>query len=187
MSSHHIVRDNQEPALVLLDGDASMYPYLMDFLEWSPAIIVHEQLLDEVLPWGIKIDAVLFEEPHRHTMTEKTKDQVPLKLINYDAVKNPMEATLDFLQQGNYSSLNIFSSRPEVFSILEKIKSRMNIVVIQNNHRWSLIRSNHFEKWVTSDTQIILRKNDKEEIIYPGSRNKVSVTHSSIFWIGESL
>jgi hypothetical protein len=187
MSSHHIVRDNQEPALILLDGDASMYSSSQDLLEWCPAIIVHEHLLDEVLLWGIKIDVVLFDETHRDAVIEKINDQIPVKLISYKPFENSIEAALNFLHRGKYSSLNIISNQKEIFPVLEKFDNTINIVVIQNNYRWSLIRSHHFEKWVTSETNLILKRSGEEQIIFPDERNRISIHHSSVFWVGESL
>jgi thiamine pyrophosphokinase len=187
MSSHHIVRDNQEPALLLLDGDGSLYSLSQDFLEWSPAIIVDENLLDKVLNWGIKIDAVLFEENHRTLITEKIENQFPVKLINHKSEDEPVQVVINFLHQGNYSSLNILSERQDLFSVLENADSKMNLVLVQKHIRWLLIKSHHFEKWIGNGNQLTLRLNNEETILHPHNENKVLVQDPGVFWIGESL
>ena len=40
MSSHHIVRDDQEPALIIANGASCSNELLGQLLEWSPIVIV---------------------------------------------------------------------------------------------------------------------------------------------------
>ena len=40
MSSHHIVRDDQEPALIIANGAACSSELVGQLLEWSPLVIV---------------------------------------------------------------------------------------------------------------------------------------------------
>jgi thiamine pyrophosphokinase len=187
MSSHHIVRDNQEPALLLLDGESILYSLVQDFLEWSPAIMVNEPLVDEVLLWGIKIDTAICEEKNLTVLSEKIKDQVPVKFITYKRTEEIMDNILDFLNQGNYSSINIFSDDSNLFSVLENQDSKINIVLIQNKRRWSLIRSKKFEKWVSQGMELIFRKKNEEKIILPDTQNRISIQEKENFWIGENL
>jgi thiamine pyrophosphokinase len=186
MSSHHIVRDNQEPALILLDGESLIYSIVQDFLEWSPAIIVNESLVDEVLQWGIKIDTVLCDSKNLNAIEEKMKDQIPVKIVVSNE-NNAVETILRFLQQGNYSSVNIFSEHIGLFSTLEEMGSKINIALIQNKKRWSLIRSSKFEKWVGSGVELILRKNNAEKTIRSDNQNRISVHETGPYWIGEDL
>src|SRR5690606_40296637 len=56
MSSHHIVRENQEPALLVEDFAALSEEYLGQLLEWSPTIITSLENLDYFLTRDIKVD-----------------------------------------------------------------------------------------------------------------------------------
>ena len=40
MSSHHVVRDLQEPALIIANGEACSETLLGELLEWSPYVVV---------------------------------------------------------------------------------------------------------------------------------------------------
>jgi len=40
MSSHHIVREKQEPALIIANGEACSTELLNQLLEWSPFVVV---------------------------------------------------------------------------------------------------------------------------------------------------
>lgn len=58
MSSHHIVRENQEPALVVADFHALDSEQLGQLLEWSPMIVTDAANVDFLLAEGIKVDIV---------------------------------------------------------------------------------------------------------------------------------
>lgn len=59
MSSHHIVKDAQEPALIIANGQQCSLQLLEQLLEWSPTVMVLDGALERVLTLGIKIDVVL--------------------------------------------------------------------------------------------------------------------------------
>lgn len=59
MSSHHIVREKQEPALFILDFDGFDEEYFGQLLEWSPTLVVSEDCYEKIARMGIKIDAVI--------------------------------------------------------------------------------------------------------------------------------
>ena len=59
MSSHHIVRDDQEPALIIPNGASSSQELLGQLFEWSPLVIVLDSAIDRVLELGIKVDVLL--------------------------------------------------------------------------------------------------------------------------------
>ena len=57
MSSHHIIREKQEPALIIANGEACSGELLGQLLEWSPFIVVLDSAIHRVLDLGIKVDA----------------------------------------------------------------------------------------------------------------------------------
>ena len=59
MSSHHIVRDDQEPALIIANGASCSFELLGQLLEWSPIVVVLDNAIDRVLQLDIKIDVLL--------------------------------------------------------------------------------------------------------------------------------
>ncbi|MFT7590211.1 MAG: thiamine pyrophosphokinase [bacterium] len=59
MSSHHFVRDKQEPALIIANGEECSNDVLNQLLEWNPFVLVLDGALDRVLMKGIKVDAVI--------------------------------------------------------------------------------------------------------------------------------
>ncbi len=59
MSSHHIVRDDQEPALIIANGASCNIELLGQLLEWSPLVIVLDSAIERVLALEIKVDILL--------------------------------------------------------------------------------------------------------------------------------
>ena len=49
MSSHHIVRDDQERALIIGNGQACSKELMGQLLEWSPLVIVLDSAIERVL------------------------------------------------------------------------------------------------------------------------------------------
>ena len=56
MSSHHIVREKQEPALLVLGLDNFPDELLGQLLEWSPTVITTSQTAEKLVVNGTKID-----------------------------------------------------------------------------------------------------------------------------------
>ena len=59
MSSHHIVRDDQEPALIIANGMECSESLLNQLMEWSPFVLVLDGAIHRVLEKQIKFDAWL--------------------------------------------------------------------------------------------------------------------------------
>lgn len=59
MSSHHFVREEQEPALLIVDAENISLSAIEPLLEWSPTIMVNYSIIDTVISWGIKIDYII--------------------------------------------------------------------------------------------------------------------------------
>jgi len=65
MSSHHIVREKQEPALLILELGLFEEEHLGQLLEWSPTVLVNDASAEKLHSLGIKFDMLL-------TQTEDT-------------------------------------------------------------------------------------------------------------------
>jgi thiamine pyrophosphokinase len=186
MSSHHIVRDNQEPALLVLNASQMAFDVIEELLEWSPSIIVHETQMDLFLSRGIKIDAVIFEEAHRSDIMERVYDQLPVHLLSYKT-ESPLERAVAFLQEKNHGYVNIITENRESLKMLQLLENPKNISAFQNNIRWSLVRSGHFEKWVDEKVHLYLLQFNEKMTLYPNSENMIKVDKIGSFWIGEPL
>ena len=70
MSSHHIIRDKQEPALIIANGEECTMDLLEQLLEWSPTVVVLDGAIERVISLGIKVDVWLgdFDHSEKHSL-----------------------------------------------------------------------------------------------------------------------
>ena len=59
MSSHHFVREGQEPALIIANGEVCSMDLLGQLLEWNPYVLVLDGAIQRVIDLNIRVDAVL--------------------------------------------------------------------------------------------------------------------------------
>jgi thiamine pyrophosphokinase len=187
MSSHHIVRDNQEPALLVLDVAYNSFKVIEELLEWSPFIIVQHSQLDYFLVRDIKVDAVLFKESDRREVSEQVKDQMPVKLLGFQPEESSLKCALAFLHTHRHTSVNVITDDIHLFQELESINYSLNVNVLHSTIRWSLIRSGHFEKWVSGETELLLLYENQTTVLHPDRENTIRVKKPGTFWIGEKL
>lgn len=182
MSSHHIVREDQEPALLIADAHAVPFEILQQLLEWSPTVLVTEKALQEVITWGIKIDVVIAAAANISKLTQELHDQFPLKLISCQEEDDAIATALYFLIAARQKAVNIASSEP-----LENFEpfARLDVSVFQSDKRWSFIRSGIYQKWLPAGrTLLFYPSNGQPEIVLERDQ-MISINRANGFWIGE--
>jgi thiamine pyrophosphokinase len=153
MSSHHIVRDEQEPALVILSSKGLERELVGSLLEWSPTVIVIEEAAKVLMEWGIKIDVVLSPDPSSQLVREVMELQAPVKVISYSANEYPAHIALHFLNAKKYHAVNLVlglqpDELPEHFHEMEPFLEKLNIVFFLDQFKGVMPKSEVFEKWV---------------------------------------
>ena len=97
MSSHHIVRDDQEPALIIANGASCSEELLGQLLEWSPYVIVLDSAIERVIHLGIKIDVILGDFDRDFNPYTYLNEQFPLEIIHTpDQNKTDLEKSIRF-------------------------------------------------------------------------------------------
>ena len=154
MSSHHIVKENQEPALIVAVYDALDQEYLGQLLEWSPTIITSGDSVDFFLAAGIKVDVVI----------EKDSSQYAQEQIGYFPMKKGLiPDALDYLIQNHYKAVNIIDSvqQPE---ILKPYLHLINIVILSAGYRYVYVRG-FYEKWKTAGARMIMSEHQLKSFV----------------------
>ena len=143
MSSHHIVRENQEPALIIEDFFAIDIESIGQILEWSPRIITDLDNLDFLIAEGIKVDMIYSH--HMHTPQEEIKFIEPQSEFLND--------TLAYLIKHNYKAVNILAKQasPLLLSYADKI----DIVTFVSSKRYIAIK-NRFQKWKVKGERLFI-------------------------------
>ena len=81
MSSHHFVKEQQEPAVFILEVEGISFETVAPLLEWSPTLLVAQEAVEVVLSWGIKIDVVLGTLEFQTENRQLLEEQYPLRFL----------------------------------------------------------------------------------------------------------
>ncbi|MCU0451893.1 MAG: hypothetical protein MUC97_18940 [Bernardetiaceae bacterium] len=104
MSSHHFVREAQEPALLLV-GPGVSYATLAQLLEWVPTVLVCPPALEWALALGIKMDGVVAPPTLLAEWGPRLAHQQPL--LQLPAAQNPEATALRHLWQTGHQAVNV--------------------------------------------------------------------------------
>ncbi len=180
MSSHHIIRDQQEPALIIANGEACNNELLGQLLEWSPLIIVLDSAINRVLELGIKVDVLLGDfdvqrtdsevqllneqNTKRAVNLEKIKEeQYPIEIVHTpDQNKTDLEKAFDYLIGRGFPAVNVVwaTGRRADHTItnitnIVRFRDLLKIVLIDDYSKIFLL-PNTYEKWYPAQTPISL-------------------------------
>ena len=196
MSSHHFVKEGQEPALVILD--APNFDLVGPLLEWAPLVIVARRAIDEVTLWNIKIDVVLTEESYVKELSARLAVQVPLTILSHAPNESPLENALHYIIRKKQKDVNIFClNLDETIVLAEKFALQLQISILDGTSKWSLIAAGHFEKWMAAKTPVLLRKSQIQQSIdvaglvvagdhyESASDGMIRLQSDALFWVGE--
>jgi len=163
MSSHHIVRDDQEPALIIANGEACSSELLGQLLEWSPLVIVLDSAIERVLALGIKVDVLLGDFDRGFDAEYYKEKQYPIEIVfapNQD--KTDLEKAFDFLIEKGHKAVNVIWATGRradhtITNITNIVAYRNQLkIVILDDHSKVFLLPNTFEKWYTAKTIISL-------------------------------
>ena len=192
MSSHHFVKEGQEPALFILDNIA--FHYAESLLEWVPLVMVADRALENVLQWGIKIDVVLQGEYSLEVLEDLVKDQGPVQTLLSDK-DHIVKTGLQYLVQNGYDAVNLLSiPHEEIFQEVEKSAHKLQVGIYNEQEKWSLISTGKFEKWMPAEATLLIRSassasnkrdHSKGEVLGNVGAGIVTIQSESAFWIGE--
>ena len=163
MSSHHIVRDDQEPALIIANGEVCSSELLGQLLEWSPIVIVLDSAIERVLELGIKVDVLLGDFDRGFDVNYYKEKQYPLEIVyapNQD--KTDLEKAFDYLMEKGHKAVNVIwatgKRADHTITNLTNIVAYRNLlkIVILDDHSKVYLLPETFEKWYTAKTILSL-------------------------------
>ncbi|MBE0391264.1 thiamine pyrophosphokinase [Flavobacterium sp. 7E] len=163
MSSHHIVRDDQEPALIIANGAACNSELLGQLLEWSPLVIVLDSAMERVMKLDIKVDVLLGDFDRDFDANYYKEKQYPIEIVHTpDQNKTDLEKAFDYLIARKIPAVNVvwatgrrtdhtITNLTTIVQYREQLK-----IVILDDHSKVFLLPRRFEKWYTADTPISL-------------------------------
>jgi thiamine pyrophosphokinase len=163
MSSHHIVRDDQEPALIIANGAACSIELMGQLLEWSPLVIVLDSAMPRVMELGIKVDVLLGDFDRGFDPEFYRSQQYPLEIVyTPDQNKTDLEKALDYLIERKFLAVNVIWATGRradhtITNITNMVRYRdlIKIVMLDDNSKVFLLPPK-FEKWYPAGTPLSL-------------------------------
>jgi thiamine pyrophosphokinase len=163
MSSHHIVRDDQEPALIIANGAACDPELLGQLLEWSPLVIVLDSAIERVIELGIKVDVLLGDFDRGFDPEIYKTSQFPIEIVHTpDQDKTDLEKAFDYLIERKIPAVNVVWATGKradhtITNLTQIVRYRNSLkIVILDDHSKIFLLPTKFEKWYTAKTPISL-------------------------------
>jgi len=154
MSSHHVVREKQEPALLVLGLDGFQDELLGQLLEWSPTVIATHETAEKLISMGIKIDWVISDGDDEDLQSD-------VKLMSYGD-DNVADAALKHLVSDAYPSVNIITDEFNLGDY-DRFADKINLVIFYDHKKIYPVTPG-FSKWKTGGEtiEILSRVKDLE-------------------------
>ncbi|ASU32588.1 hypothetical protein [Mucilaginibacter xinganensis] len=156
MSSHHIVREKQEPALLALGLDNFDDELLGQLLEWSPTVITTPQTAEKLNATGIKIDWIITNEN-----TPPFQSDVKLMPFGGGSLVN---VALKYLADNGFPAVNIVTDEFNLADYTLYVP-QINIVLFNGGKKIYPVHSG-FNKWTPANETI--------EVLTPAKKLEVT-------------
>lgn len=137
MSSHHIIREKQEPALLIISLEDFPDDWLGQLLEWSPTVLATAEVAESLQSQDIKVDIVLGDDA---LPAQEHIRVVPA--VDHDL----LTSALQLLQTEGYPAVNIVSNRFNADAIRPFLPA-LDVVVYHQQQKIVAVRSG-FSKWL---------------------------------------
>ena len=192
MSSHHFVKEGQEPALLVVDALAD--DHLMSMLEWSPMVLVVGTAMPKVASWGIRVDAVFADDrAHNDGVVYNAEPHVVPAMV-VDSTTGLVSSVLFFLRSRRQYALQVMAESSEENFRAWGSADDFQIALLDASMKWSRILSGRFEKWMPEAASLRVRADaafqvsgatQHENQITTGRSGIIKIISSAPFWVGE--
>jgi thiamine pyrophosphokinase len=184
MSSHHIVRDEQEPALIIHDWKQFSYEKLGELLEWSPTVICCEPALEQVHSLGIKIDVIFAKK--NQTVEDIVIGQSPVKLIQHKD-ESFLQSALEYLISTGHRAVNIITTKEKTEDCIKiglAFAKSVNQTFWEQEYQTILIQHGIFRRWFGAGQSLRIKNLSTLEDVHfrDGDHATTIEPHNSIIW-----
>ncbi len=162
MSSHHVIRDEQEPPLFILHQSQNV-ALLKQLLGWSPSVWVMEPVAEWVMSLDVKIDGVLTIEPEKHQNINQQIGEYSLALLKEEDV---FGSIYQVLAGKEYTGIHIFCDSNQRDELLKKVSKQiynLPVTLITDFETNIIIKKTKFRKWYSKGTQLQILKGELSE------------------------
>lgn len=166
MSSHHIIREKQEPALLVLGLDHFDDEQLGQLLEWSPTLIAPPLIAEQLNSLGIKIDWIIADVDGIYLQSD-----IKHLPAGDDSI---IAAALKHLIAAGYPAVNVVTDEFELDDYLT-VANQLNLVIFYKQEKIFGVTSG-FNKWKPAGEHIRLLRS-AENLVTTGLEQTDDLTY----------
>ena len=202
MSSHHFVKDQQEPAVFILDTSELSFETVSPLLEWVPTVLVGQECLETVLSWGIKVDVILASEEFQKDNLHLLEEQYPVKFLTASP-ENTLDEGLQYLLATKHPAAHLVGVSHLACMDLEEKLELFDLTIMDAGWKYYPVKGGKFKKWFAESTIRILGKegmpveisNENGKLMLPlvyltqleVPEGITEIVGKGIFWVGEEV
>lgn len=202
MSSHHFVKEQQEPAVFILNTAGISFDTVSPLLEWVPTVLVAQECVDVVLSWGIKIDVILATTEFQRTNFHLLEEQYPVRFLTVSQ-SDPLEEGIHFLLASQHKGVHLVGFDPINLESLHSKIALLDLTILDEEWKYYPVKEGKFKKWfATSEIRILAKENQPLELSNSNGQLLFPIQYLTqidlpegisefsspdIFWIGERV
>lgn len=153
MSSHHFVKEKQEPAIYIHSEESLDMNLLGQLLEWCPFVIADEHSLYVLNHEPIKIDLVIHRDLSLEEIQTWTANQSNLKILSLKKDEDKLSTVLQHLINENHFAISLVACSDEHFEKIKYLNLPLDIIQYHPNSKAFFVNQ-HFQKWKEKDSLI---------------------------------
>lgn len=153
MSSHHIIRDEQEPPVLVFQVNDN-WQQLSEILGWSPILLINPLLKDIFELRQTKIDGYLIERSSGTDISESD-------LVYNDS--QLVQSLLNWLIKKKCTALNLFCNDNIMMELFQELKTEslpVPFIFFTDNGKYILKPNANFKKWYPESVEIEIVNDD---------------------------
>lgn len=202
MSSHHFVKEQQEPAVFILGIEGVSFEAVSPLLEWVPTVLVWQECVDLVLSWGIKIDVILATEEFQLANFQVFEEQYPVRFLTVTG-ENPLEEGGHYLLASQHKGVHLVGFDHKKINELKGMTHVLDLTVVDRNWKYYPVKEGKFKKWFSeSEIRILAKENQPLELSNSNGQLLFPIQYLTqvelpedisefsspgIFWVGEKI
>ncbi len=153
MSSHHVIRDEQEPPVFILDIENNIND-IKQLLGWSPSVWAIEEHTEWLMSQNVKVDGVLCTHPESHIRLNQQSGEYLIEKFNEN---NLLEGILQITNKKDYTGINIFcnkSQKRELILAVKELYFSLPMTIFTDNEVTIVTFNKRFKKWYPENQKL---------------------------------
>ncbi|SHM37651.1 hypothetical protein SAMN04488057_101258 [Cyclobacterium lianum] len=187
MSSHHFVKEQQEPALLILDTEQLSFSRLESLLEWVPTVIVSQDAVFKTISWGIKIDLIIADQAFQEIHPDLPDAQYPVQFIDLDG-ESYLDAAMNYLIATGHHAASIVQWDHQKAGELEPYLKHLDLTFLDGILRYFPAKNGNVQKWFAEGSiQLHGREGQFVEVRSEGLRDIAQIRHATFIEVNAGL